>query len=177
MRISVAAFVFAAVAAIGTAAATPTETAIIRNTGSTNFTGYTIKVDSTGQATAVHSMHAGRAIDQPVSATLSKDLVDQFFRDLHTARMSKSVSQPCVKSVSFGTTTVVQYQGWTSPDLDCPGDGTVIALGSDAKKIAAALHIQGQSIRRIPMLPNEPRRAEPSSGQPSATPEPQPSAS
>ena len=73
-----------------------------------------------------------------------------------------------MKSVSFGTTTVVQYHGWTSPDLECPGDGTVIALGSDAKKIAAQVRMQGVRSHAIPRLPNEPRRAEP---------EPTPSAS
>lgn len=178
MKTLAAAFALAVVAMAGSAGATTApDFALIRNTGSTNFTGYTIKVWADGKATAVHSGRTGQALDQPASATLPKPMVDQFFRDLKTARGTKPAAQPCMKSASFGTATVIQYHGWTSPDLECPGDGAVIALGSDAKKIAAQLHLQGQPVRRIPMMPNEPRRGEPGPGQASATPEPAPSAS
>lgn len=173
MRTSSAAFlaIFLALAGVAAAAGAP-DGATIRNTGSTNFLGYTIKVWSDGHATAVHAERNGRAADRPVSGTIPASMVSQFFNDLHTARKSRPVSQPCVKSASFGTATIVQYHGWTSPDLECGGDGTVIALGSDAKKIAAHLQVQGTPIRRIPMLPNEPRRTEPTPSQPGATPEP-----
>lgn len=165
--------VFTGIAAAGT----HPDSAVIRNTGSTNFTGYTISVWQNGRVSAVHSNRAGQPVDRPVTATLPKSLVRQFFTDLHTAQHARIVAQSCMKSASFGTTTVIVNHNWTSPDLECPGDGHIIALGSDAKKIAAQLRLQGMPVHRIPMLPNEPRRTEPSPMQPSATPEPAPSAS
>jgi hypothetical protein len=177
MKTAAVILLFSALAAGVANARTQADTAVIRNTGSTNFMGYTIKVYSNGRVSAVHSNRAGQPIDKSVSATLPNTLTAQFFNDLRTAQHAHIVSQPCMKSASFGTTTVVMYRGWTSPDLECPGDGHVIALGSDAKKIAAELKFQGMPVRRIPMLPNEPRRTEPAPMQPSATPEPVPSAS
>jgi hypothetical protein len=179
MKCAVAAIVLIFLAAGAALAGTQPDGAVIRNTGSTNFTGYTIKVWSDGRVSAVHSNRAGQPVDQAVSATVPKTLTAQFFNDLRTARRARVVAEPCMKSASFGTTTVVQYHGWTSPDLECGGDGHVIALGSDAKKIAAHLRFEGMPVRRIPMLPNEPRRPEPTptAVQPSGTPEPRPSAS
>jgi len=173
MKTSAAAFlaIFLAGAGVAMAVGTP-DVATIRNTGSTNFIGYTIKVSSDGHATVVHSGRDGKPVDRERSGTVPATMVAQFFNDLHTARNSRPVSQACVKSASFGTTTVVQYHGWTSPDLECGGDGSVIALGSDAKKIAAQLQVQGMPIRSIPMLPNEHRRAEPTPTQAGGTPEP-----
>jgi hypothetical protein len=151
--------------------------AIIRNTGSTNFSGYTIKVWSDGRTSTVHTSRSGQALDRPVAGTVPSSLVTQLFSDLRTAQHAHPVAETCMKSASFGTTTVVTYHGWTSPDLECGGDGHIIALGSDAKKIAAQLRVQPFKAHRIPMLPNEPRRTEPTPAQPSATPEPAASAS
>jgi hypothetical protein len=177
MRITVATLVLAVVTACVALARTQPDGAVIRNTGSTNFSGYTIKVWSDGRTSSVHSNRGGRSLDQPVAGTLPQTLVAQFFNDLRTALHAHPVAETCMKSASFGTTTVVQYHGWTSPDLECGGDGHVIALGSDAKKIAAQLHVQSVQSHRIRMLPNEPRRTEPTPSQPSGTPEPAPSAS
>jgi hypothetical protein len=178
MKTSGAVLAFAMFATVAVASAgTQTDGAVIRNTGSTNFTGYTIKVWSNGRVSAVHSNRGGQPVDQPVSAIIPAAVAAQFFNDLRTARHARVVAETCMKSTSFGTATVVVYHGWTSPDLECGGDGHVIALGSDAKKIAAQLRFQGMPVRRIPMLPNEHRRPEPTPAQPSATPEPAPSAS
>ena len=170
-----------AAAALLTAAALASgrDGATIHNSGSTNFSGYTITVWSDGTARYVHANRAGRQTEQPQHARIDSALVRKLLDDASAAKNGGATGNACMKSTSFGTTTVVQYHGWTSPDLECPGDGFVIALGSDAKKIVAALHVQGQSTRRIPMLPNEPRRVpvERSPGQASPTPEPSPSAS
>lgn len=151
--------------------------AIIRNTGSTNFSGYTIKIWSDGATQTLHSNRAGQPLDQPVNGRVPKAVADQLFRDLRSAKGQPTGAQACMKSASFGTTTVVEYHGWTTPDLECGGNGFVIALGSDVHKVAALLHVQGIQPHRIPMLPNEPRRPEPTGGQASASPEPAPSAS
>lgn len=147
---------------------------VIRNSGSTNFSGYTIKVWSDGSTWAVHSNRAGTPIDSPVRGHIPADLAKRFLDDAKQGRKNRDISQHCMKSASFGTSTVVVYHGWTSPDLECPGGGFVETLGQQAHKIAALLKVAGVQPRRIPMLPNERRRApgDTQSGQPSATPEP-----
>jgi hypothetical protein len=151
----------------------------IHNYGSTNFTGYTIQVWTDGTASYSYSTRIGQQIEQPQSAHIDPALVRKLIDDASAAKNGGAIGGACMKSASFGTTTVVQYHGWTSPDVECPGGGFVIALGSDAKKIVAALKIQPKNYHQIRMLPNEPRRvpSEPAPGQASATPEPNPSAS
>ncbi|HKU67660.1 MAG TPA: hypothetical protein VJP85_07790 [Candidatus Baltobacteraceae bacterium] len=153
--------------------------AVIRNTGSTNFSGYTIKVWSDGSTWAVHSNRAGTPLDAPVTSDVPPNLAQHFLQEAKQAKNNRVMGQSCMKSASFGTSTVVLYHGWTSPDLECPGDGLTVALAADAHKIAALLKISGEQPHRIPMLPNEKRRvpSEAPSGQPSATPEPTNSAS
>jgi hypothetical protein len=159
----------------GVAGASQRDGATIVNSGSTNFSGYTIKVWSDGSTSAVHSGRAGNRLDAPVPGHIPQDVAGRFISEARQARERRVSSQPCMKSASFGTTTVVTYHGWTSPDLECPGDGYAVALGSDAHKIVALLKFQGMPSHPVHLLPNEPRRAPsetPASGQPSATPEP-----
>jgi hypothetical protein len=166
----------AALLCIGLAVATSVrDGAIIHNTGSTNFPGYTIKVWSDGSTWAVRSNKAGEPTGQPVTQSVPKELVQKLLADAKAAKLSgNAIGRPCMKSASFGSATVVQYHGWTSPDLECPGDGFVIALGSDAKKIAAALQIINAPTRRG-LLPNEIRRPpESAPTQPAPTPESSP---
>lgn len=162
---------------VALAAAPARDGAVIRNSGSTNFSGYTIKVWSDGSTWAVHSDRSGTEVGQPVTGHVPVALARSLLRDAQQARKNRVISEHCMKSASFGTVTTVLYHDWTSPDLECPGGGFIVALGADAHKIAAQLQIQGT--RRIPMLPNEPRRVpvEAPSEQPAATPEPGTSAS
>jgi len=146
--------------------------AVIRNSGSTNFPGYTIKVWSDGTAWSARTNRAGENLGDARSGRIPAALAQTFLNDARQARKARVVSQSCRKSASFGTSTVVTYHGWTSPDLECPGDGFVVALAADAHKIAAALNVQGLPPRRVPMPPGEHRRVPVESGQPSATPEP-----
>jgi hypothetical protein len=146
----------------------------IRNSGSTNFSGYTIKVWSDGSTWAAHSDRAGNLVGSGVSGHVPQTLAQTFLNDARQARKNRVVSEHCMKSASFGTVTTVEYHGWTSPDLECPGDGFVVALAADAHKIAALLKIQGG---RRGLLPNEPRRV-PVEGTPAqASPTPEPSTS
>lgn len=156
------------------AAAPHKDGAIIRSSGSTNFPGYTIKVWSDGSTWAVRANKAGDQLGRPSTQTIAKPLAQKLLDDAKAAKLSGNViGRPCMKSASFGSTTVVQYHGWTSPDLECPGDGFVIAMGSDAHKIAAALQIINAPTRRG-LLPNEPRRPEPAPTQASPKPESSP---
>ncbi len=163
MKLFGALLVLAALSAAGIAlAAAARDGAVIRNTGSTNFSGYTIKLWSDGSAAVVRSNRAGDAMAPPRAGSVPMDTVRKFFGDLKAAKDSgKVIGRTCMKSASFGSATVVQYHGWTSPDLECPGDGFVVALAAEAHEIAAALQV-----RRVPMhpvirralMPNEPRR-------------------
>lgn len=176
-----AALKIAALLSVALLAAVPAvrDGGVIQNSGSTNFSGYTIKVWSDGSTWAVHSNRAGNPIDAPVTGSVAPELAQTFLHDAQQARKNRVISEHCMKSASFGTSTIVRYHGWTSPDLECPGGGFVVALAADAHKIAAQLKIQGLHGHRIPMLPNEPRRAPSDSpaGQASPTTEPSPSAS
>ena len=160
--------------AIIPAAAAQRDGAIIQNSGSTNFSGYTIKVWSDGSTSAVRSRRGGMPLGDATSGQIPLSVAEKLFQDLRSAKHGAQIARrSCVKSVSFGTSTVVFYHGWTSPDLTCPSDGLAGALAADTGSVTAALHMQGQPSHMIPMLPNERRRPEGAS----ASPEPKPSAS
>jgi len=136
--------------------------AIIRNSGSTNTAGFTIEVwsDATGSAS-----EAGAT---PKPFGLRSDISAQFFADLHAARAENAPAAHCMKSASFGTSTVVQWHGWTSPDLQCrPSSATLRALARDVDAIEAASGITTQIRHRIG-LPHDLRKI------PTPTPEEQP---
>jgi hypothetical protein len=138
--------------------------ALIRNTGSTNFSGYSIKVWSDGTTWAVHANRMGDPVDTPQSGHVDARLAQTFLHDAQQARRNRLLApQHCMKSASFGTSTVVLYHDWTSPDLECPSnDGFAVALATDAHKIVAALRLQGLPTHALPrLLPNEQRRPEP----------------
>lgn len=174
MKRLIAATVMAlAAACTGMAGAShPRDGGIIRNSGSTNFSGYTVKVWADGTTWAVHSNRAGTPVDTPQTANVDPRLAKRFLDDARQAKNNRVVSQSCMKSASFGSSTTVEYHGWTSPDLNCPGGGYVVTLGADANKIVAALKLQGEPAHRIRLLPNEPRRAP--SDQPSTQASPTP---
>ena len=167
------ALAFGCAAASG--AASSRDGAVIRNTGSTNFLGYTVKVWSDGATWAVHANREGTPYGQPVTGHIAPSLAQTFLADARQARKNAGAPQHCMKSASFGTTTVVTYHGWTSSDLECAGGGFTVALAADAHKIAALLKLQGVQVRRIPMLRNEPRRAPSDTPAAQATPTPEPS--
>jgi len=117
--------------------------AVIANSGSTNFPGFTVQVWSDGKA----SGGAG---------SFSPELAKRFFE--HAAASKSAQAAPtrgCMKSASFGSTTTVLYHGWTSPDLECPQSGPAAELAQDVREIVTALGMRTN--RRIPLMP-EPRR-------------------
>jgi hypothetical protein len=134
--------------------------AVIRNSGSTNFAGYIIKVWSDASASAAPANRAGQPTGPPAYRRIPKSVTQKFFHDLREARAHRVISQPCMKSASFGTVTVVTWHGWTSPDLQCPGGGSVTSLANEVRRIVSAAGPQGTPKgRAVPLLRNERRRA------------------
>ena len=134
---------FAATLVAGMAIATfmaagPGDSAVITNSGSTNAYGYTIKVTPDGNATvAMQARGAAPSAAKPF--TVPSTIITKFFADLAAARKANLAGVPCMKSVSFGTTTHVTWQGWQSPDLDCPPSGDLgTALVNDVEAIRKA---------------------------------------
>lgn len=129
---------FAALGIAGLMAATPADTAVIVNSGSTNSYGYTIHVASDGKAS--FTLQRGEsAATTPKPFTVPAATAARFFSDLAAARKGNAAAEPCMKSASFGTSMHVTWQGWVSPDLSCPtNDGSGDALVRDISAIRQA---------------------------------------
>ena len=143
---------FAAFALGGLVAAAPRDSAVIVDSGSTNTQGYKIEVWSDGTASLAMPGPSGSAQSAPKSFTIPAETTTRFFSDLAAARKVRTATEVCMKSASFGTTTHVTWQGWTSPDLDCPpNDPAIAALVKDVSAIRQAAGINGPPLRRAPL--------------------------
>jgi len=145
----------------------PEGAAVILNTGSTNTRGYRIVVQPDGSAEYVAD--AG-----PATATVSTSLAAKLFADLKAAGpLGDLPAQPCMKSVSFGTSLFVWWkEGGRSVDLSCPAGPSGSALSADAANIASELHLANSFRRPVmrPLLPGEQHAPAPVT--PSANPSP-----
>jgi len=95
---------------------------------------YTISVLPSGQATYT-------VCDTQGTGEISPSLTTRFFNDISAAEpLSQLPYKSCAKSVSFGTTTKVEYKKQTSPDVSCPSsDSKVTDLYNDAEAIQQEL--------------------------------------
>jgi hypothetical protein len=160
-----------ALGAFAACAAAEPDGATIVNSGSTNFTGYTIDVRSDGSATAQVSNRGVSAASTPKPFALDAAMAKQFFADLAAARTGKAITEPCMKSASFGTTTRVTWHDWTSPDLTCPaGNAAGAALIHDVQAIAAASGVSTGPRRGLGPLMHQPQGLSPNTPEPSPTP-------
>ena len=131
--------------------ATAMQTAVIENSGSTNTSGYTITVTSTG--TKYHVASVSNNGDDHNSETGNKEplgqQVRQFFADLSAAMPLTSMpAGHGMRSASFGTRTFVTYQGQRSPDLTFSADPRTAALKADIEVIASAMRCHNSPRRR-----------------------------
>jgi len=112
------------------------EAVVILNTGSTNAPCYWIYVLPSGDATYETAQKHG-------SGKLPIHLREKFFHDLKLAQpLSKLRTQkPCLKSVFFGTSTLIKLGQEESPDVSCPGSGKAVALFRDATAITQQLGV------------------------------------
>jgi hypothetical protein len=111
---------FAIVALLGCIAATPADFAVINNSGSTNSNGYMIQIWPDGAGSVAVQTREGRIVSMLKPFKLPPTVAIQFFADLAAARNGGAATVPCMKTVSFGASLRVSWQGWESPDLTCP---------------------------------------------------------
>lgn len=136
MRRFIIAALLAAALPVGACAQTAPDSATISNSGSTNTAAFTISVASDGNSSVTMTSRAGAPQGGPRSFTVPADLSQKFFADLAAAKNANYAPVPCMKSASFGTTTRVTWQGWTSFDVSCPPAGDAArALVDDVNKI------------------------------------------
>jgi hypothetical protein len=134
---------FVAAAAVAIATTPPDQVAVIVNSGSTNTAGFKLTVHASGQSTAIMQNRSGVAQSAVRAFNVSSKDSGTLFADLKAAKAAPPPAQAgCMKSASFGTSTHVQWQGWTSPDLDCPSDEpSIAALKNDVAAIRTAAGI------------------------------------
>ncbi|WP_375471583.1 hypothetical protein [uncultured Nostoc sp.] len=113
----------------------PQQPAVIINSGSTNTCKYRIRVLPSGKATYTVCNRKGEGEIKLGTAT-------KFFNDISAAKLLSNLPyKPCVKPVSFATSTQVRYQGQISQDISCPSnDSRVTNLYDDAKTIQQELN-------------------------------------
>jgi hypothetical protein len=130
-------------------AAAPSPTAVIVNSGSTNSYGYTISVSPDGKASVTLQERGGGPVGTPKPFTVPAATATRFFADLAAARKANAATVPCMKSASFGTTTHITWQEWTSPDLSCPpSESSGKALVNDVDAIRKAAGIAAFPLRQ-----------------------------
>ncbi len=130
-------------------ASTAQQTAVIVNSGSTNSVGYKITVTSDGTASAVLQNRDGSSVGTQKSFHVATDTAARLFADLAAARKNKMTTVHCMKSASFGSSTHVTWEGWVSPDLDCPPtDSYTDALVKDVENIRKASGIPAFPLRQ-----------------------------
>jgi hypothetical protein len=105
--------------------------ATIEDSGSTNRTGVRVTFDREGHATVE------RRGAEPRHVKLSERKCKQFMSDLEAlGPLSAVPAHHCMKSVSFGSSLFVEFNGTRSPDLNCPGqDSRTEALQKHADEI------------------------------------------
>ena len=113
--------------------------------------GFTIAVTADGTATLTMQQHATKSFGV-AAATLKK-----LFADLAAARRTTTTpGSSCIKSASFGSATRIAWQGWTSPDLECPApNAQIAALIDDVHAIREAAGI-GTAPLRSRVMQGEP---------------------
>jgi hypothetical protein len=112
------------------------DTIIITNSGATNLIGYRIFIARDGVTHFASGKGSGVAM-------LPAVLRERLTRDLAAASpLGKlPVTMPCVKPVSFATSTSIWQGAERSPDLTCPGNAAAHALKDDIDAIDAFLKI------------------------------------
>jgi hypothetical protein len=98
------------------------EAVTISNSGSTNFSGYQIVIEPTGQADiTAYGKQSLNTVYHDGRYQVPVDKVKVLIDDLNSA-MPLSQQPPrgdCMKSVSFGTSIALTYKGQRLQDIEC----------------------------------------------------------
>lgn len=128
-----------------------TDSAVIVDSGSTNTAGYRIVVERSANAEYIATPRRYGPQSHESGGTVRKNLpralVARFYSDLKAAQPLSSLPEPhCMKSVSFGVTMTVEFNGEKTPDLGCGGGGnsSLQALIRDVKEIVALFGVASQ---------------------------------
>lgn len=125
----------------------------IIDSGSTNRPGLTVTVDQSGNATVAPRNAKAQ------TTTLNSELCGQLMRHVKAAgTLSELPKQHCAKSVSFGSSLYVEFNGDRSPDISCSpqSDPRADALQKDANNILDAVRKQLGISRFGPARPVKP---------------------
>lgn len=118
-------------------AQTTPQQATIEDTGSTNMAGVKMIVNPSGTA-EVQPRNA-----QSRKTTVDVHLSERLFQDLKSVGpLSALPPVHCIKSVSFGSSLYVEFNGERSPDLTCPAqpDSKLAMLQKDVHDLMDAAH-------------------------------------
>jgi hypothetical protein len=114
------------------------DAALITNTGSTNFGGFEIAVEPDGAALVREPSGVRRG-------TVSRATAKWFFAHLAADRpLGRMAILHCMKPVSFGSDTLVAWQGQTTPDLSCGGGPATQELNRTIRAIERQLVVVPQ---------------------------------
>ena len=107
----------------------------IIDTGSTNVPGLNVTIEKAGPEALVERRGG---VKQKV--TLTQEMCGHLLQDLKAAGpLNELPARHCMKSVSFGKSLFIEYNGVRSPDLSCPqSDPRSVALRTDAAEILNA---------------------------------------
>lgn len=115
--------------------------ALILKSNSTNTAGYRLRVSTDGWTTLQQG-------DVPLRKRVSSALVKRFFADLRAAGpLDRIAIRRCMKSMSFGTTLQIVYEGKTSPDISCPSGAQQLVGDALALADAAGVTLTARPLR------------------------------
>jgi hypothetical protein len=122
LEVAISIAVLLGAASMPAAASAP---AVILNSGSTNTAGFRLVVEKSGDAEYAPMPRKygpqSPAPTEPTRRKLPEALVQRFYSDLEAAKpLANLPRERCMKSASFGTTTIIQFGGEETPDLSCP---------------------------------------------------------
>ncbi|MEJ0021448.1 MAG: hypothetical protein WDN47_02565 [Candidatus Doudnabacteria bacterium] len=118
-----------------------TSLALINNSGSTNALPFAIRIFSDGSASALVQSNPGQ--DFKAGTIDTKNLLSL----LQKAGDVSKLKEHCVKSVSFGTSTIITYNGKTSGDISCSTTGAAKDLYDFINQIEQQLKISANRLQ------------------------------
>lgn len=124
----------------------PAGAAVIRNSGSTNTTGYIIVISPDGNAII-------RQNDENTNAVLARPQTQWLFAKLRQFAPLGALPQGhCMRSVSFGSSTTISYGGATTPGLSCAVSPEERELARTVGVIVRQLHVSTFPRHRLRIL-------------------------